>query len=79
MSQESTMLKMLRKAGKHGVPNYKFPEARILSYTKRISDLRAEGYHIITERVALPDGKSTGTYRYILNEEKETLWQKLVR
>lgn len=72
MSQESSMLKMLRKAGNHGVANYKFPQARILSYTKIISELRADGYNIITERVKLPNGRSTGVYKYyLLTEDKK--------
>lgn len=77
MSQEATILTMLRKAGKNGVANYKFPEARILCYTKRISELRKDGYNIISERVKLPNGQSTNVFKYILIEEKKSLWQKL--
>jgi hypothetical protein len=79
MSQEAKLLSMLRKAGKHGVPNYRFPEAKILRYSARIGDLRNEGYDIICERVKLPNGRSTGVFKYILvePEEKKSLWQKL--
>ena len=77
MSQESIVLKALQKAGTKGVPNYKFPEMRILCYTKRISTLRAEGHHIITERQQLPNGSYTGVYRYTLIEEpKKRSWFK---
>ena len=79
MSQEQTVLKMLEKAGSNGVHNYKFPEARILCYTKRISELRKEGHNIITERVKLPNGRSTNVHKYILIKEKKPLWQKLLK
>lgn len=78
MSQSTEVLKMLRQSGKHGVENFRFPQARILCYTKRISELRNEGFNIITERISLPNGRATGVYNYTLIEEKETLWQKLV-
>lgn len=68
--QAGQVLKMLKKAGQHGVENYKFPEARILCYTKRISELRAEGHNILTERVEV-DGRATGTFRYVLIEEED--------
>lgn len=69
LSQEETILKMLRKAGKRGVPNYKFQHHRVLCYTKIISNLRADGYSILTERHFLPNGRATGTYIYTLIEE----------
>lgn len=79
MSQESTILKLLRKAGNKGVPNYVFPRHRILKYSSRITDLRQEGHDIYCERDYLPNGRASNVFRYYLNEEKETLWQKLVR
>lgn len=79
MSQESTILKLLRKAGSKGVPNYVFPANRILKYSSRITDLRNDGYNIYCERVFLPNGRATNVYRYYLDEQKETLWQKLMK
>lgn len=69
MSQTSTILKMLRKAGKRGVPNYKFPQKNCLRYSARIGELRAQGYNIYCERVVLPNGRATGVFNYILLEE----------
>ena len=60
---------MLRKAGKHGLENYKFPQQGILRYSARIADLRAEGFNVYCERVVV-DGRHTGTFKYFLIEEK---------
>lgn len=69
MSQTTKILKMLRKAKNKGVPNYRFPEKRILRYSARIGDLRNEGYNIYCERLLLPNGKATNVFNYYLNEE----------
>ena len=57
---------MLIHAGTRGVENYKFPEAKILRYSARIGDLRKQGYDIFCERMTLPNGRSTGVFRYFL-------------
>lgn len=74
ITQEEQVIKMLRRAGMHGVPNYDFPRHRVLSYTKVISDLRKDGYNIITERLRLPNGKYLNTRVYTLIEEKKKKW-----
>jgi len=71
MSQSTTIIKMLRKAGQRGVYNYQFPEARILRYSSRIKELRSEGHDILCERVNLPNGRATNVFRYILVELEE--------
>lgn len=68
LSQTGKVLKMLRKAGKRGVENHKFPEARILRYSARIAELRQEGHNIYCERVFIR-GKATGIFKYYLTEE----------
>jgi len=65
-SQTSRVLKMLKKGGSRGIANYEFQNERVLCYTKRISDLRKEGYTILTERDYLPNGRTTGVFRFIL-------------
>lgn len=72
MSEQQTdkMLKMLRKAGKRGVENYKFTEVRMLRYSSVVQDLRAQGHDIYVERVFLPNGRATNVYKYYLNEPK---------
>lgn len=67
LTQETKVLKLLRRRPKTGVCNYEFPQHNILCYTKVISNLRKDGYNIITERV-VKDGRFTGVYRYILIE-----------
>ena len=67
-TQHAKIIKMLR-ASPFGVPNYKFPQYGMLSYTKRISELRADGYNITMERQYLSNGRATGVFIYSLNEE----------
>lgn len=76
MSQTTAVLKMLRKAKKHGVKNYEFPMRGILRYSARIGELRAEGFNIVAERQKLPNGRSTGVFRYTLIEEENKPWWK---
>ena len=68
MSQTDTILKLLRKAGNKGVPNYDFPKHHILKYSSRITDLRKQGFNIYCERVLLRNGRWSGVYRYYLGE-----------
>ena len=76
MSQTTKLLNMLRKAGKHGIENYKFPQQGILRYSARIGELRAEGFNIYCERLVVR-GHFTGTYKYFLIEEKpKSRWGK---
>lgn len=77
-SQHTKIIKMLRKNNKYGLPNYKFPEARILKYSSRISELRQDGHNIIAEREWI-NGRATGVFRYFLIEEqtKQSLLDKL--
>lgn len=69
LTQHQKILKMLKEAGSRGVPNYKFAHNYILSYPKRLSELRFEGHNIIKER-QIVHGKSTGVFIYTLIEEK---------
>lgn len=80
-SQQTKVLRALRKAGQRGVPNYWFPEHRILRLSARLGELRAEGYNIVAERQYLPNGRATNVWNYILIEDgsKETLMQKFKR
>lgn len=74
MSQTTAVLKMLRKAGKHGVKNYEFPMRGILRYSARLGELRAEGFNIVAERIKLNNGRSTNVFTYTLIEEKKKKW-----
>lgn len=58
---------MLKRSPKSGVPNYKFPEAHILCYSKRIQELREDGHNILAERQVIK-GRSTGVWVYHLIE-----------
>lgn len=69
LSQHARMLRLMRRAPKNGVPNYKFSNHGILCYSKRISELRNEGWNIQGIRVFDKDGKATGVWRYKLIEE----------
>jgi hypothetical protein len=67
ISQHATILKLLKKAGNKGVPNYVFPQHRILKYSSRITELRQEGHTIYCEREWIK-GRATGVYRYYLGD-----------
>jgi len=69
MSQSAELLKMLKKAGKRGVPNYKFPQHHILRYSARIADLRALGFNIPEPERQRHWGRLTGVYVYRLIED----------
>lgn len=69
LSQHSLILKMLRKAGRKGVPNYKFPQHRILNYKARLSELRQDGENIYCERQKLKNGRWSNVWQYYLLEE----------
>lgn len=75
-TQSELAYKLLKKAGKHGVENFTFSQYRILRYGAVISDLRADGIHIITEQVKLPNGRSTGVWKYYLVEPKKNPWTR---
>ena len=68
LSQHTQIIRELRKHPE-GVPNYRFPKMFILSYTKRISELRQEGWNIQISRLFYKD-KATSTFIYKLIEEK---------
>lgn len=69
LSQEARILKALKKAGNKGVMNHQFPKMNILRYSARINDLRNDGHNILVERM-YKDGRATGTFRYILRDER---------
>lgn len=67
-SQHSRIIKLLKQRPVHGVPNYVFPQHNILCYSKRISELRRDGYHITGERQVV-NGRHSGVWIYKLVEE----------
>lgn len=67
LTQHGRILRMLRHHKRRGVANYKFPQAGILCYTKRIEELRKEGYNILAERQE-HRGHKTGVWKYYLVE-----------
>lgn len=81
-TQHSRIIKMLKRAPKHGVENYKFPQAGILCYTKRIQELREDGYNISAVRQII-NNRYTGVWKYFLVEDeyedmpKESFWSSM--
>lgn len=76
LTQQGKLLRVL-KLNPHGVANYQLSRIA-LSYTKVISQLRADGHPIVTERVY--DGKRwTGVFLYRLIEPKPSLLKKLLK
>lgn len=70
ISQHAQIIRMLKKSPVHGVENYKFPQARILDYTARISELRQDGHDIHAER-QIVKGRYTGVWIYHLIDEED--------
>lgn len=69
LTQAERCLKMLRRAGSHGVDNHQFARVGILRYGAYLKDLRDDGYTITTERRKLKNGKASNVYVYTLVEE----------
>lgn len=78
-SQTGRLLHAL-KQNPDGIENWKFPQMRILRYSARIAELRAEGYPVIAERV-YARGRWTGTFKYRLAglESKKSRFQLFKR
>jgi hypothetical protein len=55
---------MIKEMKKRKVKNHEFMGMYIMSYTKRLSDIRKMGFTINKERVYGADGKATGTFVY---------------
>jgi hypothetical protein len=71
MSQSTTIIKELRKAGNKGVTNKALSNIS-LKYSSRIAELRQEGFNIYCERQPFFMSKRlSNTYKYYLNEHDE--------
>jgi hypothetical protein len=71
MSQNSKIIKELRKAGNKGVTNKQLSDIS-LKYSSRIAELRQDGYNIYAERQRFFMSKRlSNTWRYYLIEEKD--------
>jgi hypothetical protein len=64
-SQTTKVYKALKQAGKHGLYNYQLANMGILSWHRRIGNLRADGCNIQCVRV------TGGQWKYFLNLEDE--------
>lgn len=68
-TQHTKIIQMLKRRSKSGVPNYAFPEVGILCYSKRIQELRKDGWNITVDRWFDNNGKGTNTFIYKLIED----------
>lgn len=73
LTQETKILNRIKSNGKKGAANWELSRIA-LCYTKVISNLRKDGYNIITSR-EFKNGRATGTFRYSLEES----WLKKLR
>lgn len=64
ISQAGKILQLLKRNRKYGVYNYELVKIA-LCYSKRIQELREEGWNIQAVRI------KGGTWKYYLNQEKE--------
>lgn len=70
-NQHERMIRELKKNKLRGVPNYRWPQMGILSYTKRISELRSDGHMISSIRQRLKNGRATNVWQYYLIEDTD--------
>lgn len=69
LSAQGKVLRLLKKYGSAGVPNYVFYQNNVLSPHRRMFELRQDGY-IIQKVKEISNGKFYGVWRYVLIEEK---------
>lgn len=65
--------KMIKEMRKRKVKNYEFMNMYILSYTKRISEIRNSGITVNIERVYDESGKATNTFQYWIPRKRKDL------
>lgn len=64
MNKVTQQQRMIREMRKRKVKNYEFAKMYIMSYTKRISEIRDKGIIVNKERVYDSNGKATGVFQY---------------
>lgn len=71
MDTESQCKRMIKEMKKRKVKNHEFMSMYIMSYTKRLSDIRKMGITISKERLYDADGKATSTYVYWIPRKRQ--------
>lgn len=64
MNKDTQALRMIRAMKQRKVRNYEFPQMNILSYSKRISEIRERGFIVSMEKEYASDGKYYGVNYY---------------
>ena len=67
-SQESQNKRMIKELKKRRVKNYEFAKMHIMSYTKRLSEIR-QTHNLHKERLYNRKGKPTGVFQYWITQE----------
>lgn len=75
LTQQTKILRAVKDAGPFGVENWKLSRIA-LCYSKRLQELREDGYNIVAERQRLKNGKLSNTWKYILIGEGDPLPKK---
>lgn len=70
VTQEGKILEAIRRSGYKGIENWQLSRIA-LNYTAVISELRKDGHNITAIRQTLPNGRPSGTYKYVINEDNE--------
>lgn len=68
-SKESQNKRMIKELTKRRVKNYEFAKMYIMSYTKRLSEIR-QSHNLHKERVYDKHGKATGVFEYWITEDQ---------
>jgi len=68
---DSQTKRMIKEMKRRKVANHEFPKMYIMSYTRRIADIRGMGITVNKERLYDKDGKATGTYVYWIPRKRK--------
>lgn len=68
--KEAQTLRMIREMKKRKVKNYEFAKMHILSYPRRIKDIRERGFTVSMDRIWDSNGKATGVFEYWIPRTK---------
>lgn len=68
MNTESQNKRMIKAMKQRRVKNHEFLGMYILSYTKRLAEIRQQGFNVHKERVYDRNGKATGVFEYWITE-----------
>jgi len=71
MNKTTQIQRMIKEMKRRKVRNHEFAKMYIMSYTKRISDIRQMGITVTKQRVYDSQGKATGVFEYWIPRQRK--------